>query len=450
MPRRNFNDGQELSYVDFNAIGPAIQKELYDLICYELVGRKTDAFFMDSFEVEFATSTSVTVKAGVGFQYDSTQVSPEPMRRLLYNAAQATKNLSAADATHPRKDIVCVKAALVTELTGSRRYKDPSTSAITTETMTLQKEWEADIITVTGTPAASPSAPATPAGYLRIAVCTVNAVTGMSGASDVVDERVLLEYGANAMLDTSGYERITASANIGLGAVMLEVDGLLDDALDDLSAKTTTIANMKKRNVEDWNVAYTYATGDVVQDGSGNLFKALSASTGQALTSFTYWKLVSEGLPRSATITYQLGDTVRSSDGKSQYAATMNGVTEDTTDATRWRPVVQNGLDSSVTGPTATLNCQANCVFDSAAGAGGNKTFTISKMHDGQTINVNVYGAAGNTVTWTLTTAKAENNQALTAKTGITYSNTMTSGQSLYTLTRIGSVCIINSLHGIA
>ncbi len=401
MPRRNFNDGQELSYVDFNAIGPAIQKELYDRICLELVGRVEDGFFDDSMKVEFATSTSVTVKAGAGFQLDNTQVSPEPMRRLLYNAAQATKNLAAADATHPRKDIICVKAALVTELTGSRRYKDPGTSAITTETMVLQKEWEADIIAVTGTPAASPSPPATPAGYLRIALCTVNAVTGMAGAADVTDERTLLRYGANARLDTSGAERITASSSVGLGYIIGEIDGLLDDALDDLTAKTAEIAGMKRRGVEFWGSTEAYTAGDIVQDvsGNGNIFMAIAPSTNVA-----------------------------------------------TTDPTKWKPLLQVPT-AAATGGTTTATCDGMLASTFTCASTGNITITMDHLQDGQAYNVYLTGAAARTVAWTLLDPA---NGALTAKTGTTYSNTMTGTLSLFTLLRVGSSVIINSLHGIS
>lgn len=402
MPRRNFNDGQELSYVDFNAIGPAIQKELYDLICYELVGRVTDAFFGDSLKVEFATSTSVTVKAGTGFQYDNTQVSPEPMRRLLYNAAQATKNLSAADATHPRKDIICVKAALVTELSGTRRYKDPGTSAITNETMVLQKEWEADIIVVTGVAAASPAVPATPAGYLKIATCTVNAVTGMSGAADVTDQRTLLEYGANAMLNTSGYERITASANIGLGAVMLEVDGLLDDALDDLSSKTSEIATLRKKSIEDWDSTRAYVAGDVVQDASGNLYRAIAGSTNVVVTT-----------PAS------------------------------------WAPLVQIS-EVPVTGTgSGVINCQLGTIFSSAV-TGAAKTFAIHNMRQGQAITVVVAsGAADTTVAFTAYSDAGTTVLSSGVKIPAYNTTTMSSNTSIYNIVRIGNYAVVAPLHGL-
>lgn len=212
---------------------------------------------------------------------------------------------------------------------------------------------------------------------------------------------------------------------------------------------TYQLAYLMQAGIAEWNAATTYYIGSLVNDTYGNVFKSLIDTNTSALTVKASWRIAVQGQAWTSNVTYHTGDVVASTDGKTQYACLADSTTAALTDSTKWRPVSQNGTVAA-TGPTTTLNCQDGCVFDAAAGAGGNKTFTITKMHDGQTVNVNVYGAAANTIAWTLSGAKAEDAGALTAKTGITYSNTMTSGQSLYTLTRIGSIVVINSLHGIA
>ncbi len=70
----------------------------------------------------------------------------------------------------------------------------------------------------------------------------------------------------------------------------------------------------------------------------------------------------------------------------------------------------------------------------------GSRTISVSNLTDGQTININVQGANGNVISWTTT--------GLTQKTGITYSNTMISVNSIFTLSRFGSNVFISSLHG--
>lgn len=93
----------------------------------------------------------------------------------------------------------------------------------------------------------------------------------------------------------------------------------------------------------------------------------------------------------------------------------------------------------TVTSPTLTLDASTGNSFIHA-GSVASRTLTITNLADGQTININVQGANGNVISWTTAT--------LTQKTGITYSNTMTSANSIFTLSRFGSNVFISSLHG--
>jgi hypothetical protein len=72
--------------------------------------------------------------------------------------------------------------------------------------------------------------------------------------------------------------------------------------------------------------------------------------------------------------------------------------------------------------------------------ATGTRTITVTNLADGQAINIAVSGALNNVISWTTT--------GLTQKVGMTYSNTMTSALSIYTLLRIGSNVYISVLHG--
>jgi hypothetical protein len=102
-------------------------------------------------------------------------------------------------------------------------------------------------------------------------------------------------------------------------------------------------------------------------------------------------------------------------------------------------PIAIYNATVTVTSPALTLDASTGNSFIHA-GSVASRTLIITNLSDGQTININVQGANGNVISWTTT--------GLTQKTGITYSNTMTSVNSIYTLVRFGTNVFINSLHG--
>lgn len=196
MPRRKFNDGGELVNQDLSAVSAALEAELYERVLYEMLGRQTDFVFGDSFQVEYASGTSVTVKAGSGFQTDGAQIAPEPKKRLMFVATQLTKTLTAPDPTNPRIDIVSIKAARATTDTDTRKFKDVL-GTISNTTQDVETDWQADVVVTAGTPAGSPSAPSTPAGYIKIATLAVAAATGLAGAESVTDNRPVYKRSAS-------------------------------------------------------------------------------------------------------------------------------------------------------------------------------------------------------------------------------------------------------------
>lgn len=229
MSRKVFNDGMEVIFQDFNKMGALGEKVLFDRVAYELIQRAENAFFGNSFLVNYASPSSVSVNAGVGFQTDNTQVDPEPIRRMLYRGSAPTLNLTPADLVNDRIDIVVVKAARGDETVEVRKFKNASTSVISNESFTVQDDWEAELLIVAGTPAGSPVAPATPAGYIKIAELLVNAVVGMSGSGDVTDTRTLMPVGAGTTINSSAFFRLTPSAGLTLQQAFEEVDAYLRD-----------------------------------------------------------------------------------------------------------------------------------------------------------------------------------------------------------------------------
>lgn len=227
MPRRFFSDGQEIVFEDFNAISSATQREFYDRILYNMLLQTENAFFGDGFLTTFSTSTSVSVAAGVGLQRDNTQVSPEPELRVLYRPDPVTVNLAAADLSNDRIDIIVVKAAIVTEISATRKFKNATTTVISNETLPLQKDWEALVEVVAGTPGITPSVPSTPSGYIKIAELYVTTATGMSGSGAVTDKRSLMPVGGDATIDTSAYVRLPQSAATAFSALFASIDAYI-------------------------------------------------------------------------------------------------------------------------------------------------------------------------------------------------------------------------------
>lgn len=233
MGRRNWEDGQEIVLEDLNGVAKGVERLLYDRVIFEMLQRTENSFFDDGFRVGFSNANTVNVLKGVGFQTDSAQASPEPKKRLLYRGADVSVNVNPPDASNDRIDIICVKAAIVDELTGTRKKKDAISSSITNESLVIQKDWQAEVIAVAGTPAASPSVPATPTGYIKVAEVLVSAVTGIAGAGAITDTRALMPIGGGIVLNTLGFTRLTAGSAVALTTLINDIEGYLNAGLQD-------------------------------------------------------------------------------------------------------------------------------------------------------------------------------------------------------------------------
>jgi hypothetical protein len=230
MARQQYNDGQEVVFEDYNRMQARREQEVYDRVIYEMVDRQEDAFFGDGLKANFSTPTSVVITPGIGFQTDATVDSWEPQKRLLYRGSGPVLNLSSPDGALDRIDVVSVKHARADGATESRKFKDAGTLVISNQNLVTTNEWEADFTITPGTPAASPVAPATPAGEVKVAELYVTAVTGMAGSGAVTDSRNLMPINASALVNTLGFERLTASSGESVQSLMAELDALMKDS----------------------------------------------------------------------------------------------------------------------------------------------------------------------------------------------------------------------------
>lgn len=227
MGSAKFNDGMEVIYQDFDRLQKLMRQELYERVIFELIQRAEDSFFDDGFLVSYASPSSVSVGPGVGFQTDATQTGENSKKRLLYNAASMTLNLTPADVVNDRIDIVLAKHAVDTTDTDTRKFKDAGSGVISNQSFDIEEDWVTELSIVDGTPAITPAAPATPSGFIKIAELYVNAVTGLSGSGDVTDTRDLMPLGGSVLLNTLGKQRVTAGAAVPLSTIISDIDAFL-------------------------------------------------------------------------------------------------------------------------------------------------------------------------------------------------------------------------------
>lgn len=128
----------------------------------------------------------VLVTKGAGFRHDATAVAgtpPDSWELLLLAVDTHSSALSDGDGTHPRIDVISVDPSSA-EL-DSEAVLNPGSGAGTTPRYTRRGP-QLDIVVTEGTPAASPSAPSTPSGHVKLAEVTIPAglTAGGGGTGD--------------------------------------------------------------------------------------------------------------------------------------------------------------------------------------------------------------------------------------------------------------------------
>jgi hypothetical protein len=225
MAQNTFSDGQEIIYQDLNDLQTHVRSELYDRVIYHMLQKQGLGFFQDAFYVDYQNSSSVSVRAGAGFQLDNTQVDPEPQRRLFFLASASIQTLASPDGTNNRIDLIVAKALRATTVSASRNFKDAITGTISAQSTPLQDDWLSTLQVVTGTPSGSPVAPATPSGFVVVAQVLVHAISGVASQGDITDERVIIPVADEAYIDTSAFPAgvVTQSTTARLKDVLLQL-----------------------------------------------------------------------------------------------------------------------------------------------------------------------------------------------------------------------------------
>lgn len=215
---------------DMNQQWSQSTRSLREVLKY-LFGRRTananptlaaaDGFLGDSFRVgpESPASMNIVVRAGYGFQNNGSDVPAaissitglddrSSYKPLVLNAAQIIA-VPTADPTDPRIDIVEVAYDRYTTDSSSRDVLDTGTgqfvATLVSKTLAFLQDGRtsvngaAKINYKTGTPAVSPAAPSTTAGYIKIAEVRVDALATSIAENKITDLRKMLFPGGIGM-----------------------------------------------------------------------------------------------------------------------------------------------------------------------------------------------------------------------------------------------------------
>lgn len=192
MKQLYINQYEKVASNDINDLQMAAAQSMQDDCLYRFFGQPAAAVFGSDLTVSFVGALACSIAPGTGFFFDNTQTGYVPKFRMIKLATAVATVHAAADPTNPRIDRICLAPNLATTSSASRFVKTGGTGPVALQTVAKTKEMTYTLQVVTGTPGGSPSAPATPAGYISLATVLVAASTGIAGAGSITDTRVIL------------------------------------------------------------------------------------------------------------------------------------------------------------------------------------------------------------------------------------------------------------------
>jgi hypothetical protein len=191
------NEFEKAGNDDINQLQLAIYQGLQDDFIYRFFGAVGAGVLGSDLAVSYVSALVASIAPGVGFVYDGSQTLNSPKFRIIKAASAVSVAFAAADPTNNRIDKVCLIPNFAVTQTASRFVKTGGTGPIVQQTVNKILEMTYTLQVVTGTPAASPTVPATSSGALALATVLIRAGAGMSGAIDVTDIRFTLTPPAN-------------------------------------------------------------------------------------------------------------------------------------------------------------------------------------------------------------------------------------------------------------
>lgn len=194
-----FDTGEKITSLDLERIGTMAEQGLYAFLARlfqsGLSGNPIQGFPGDDCLVS-VSGLDLTVAPGWGLYYDTAATDEfGPIYKPIVVAGE-TVTLDAHSGS-PRIDIVCVAAAMDEDQPSTRSVK-AGDGSISSQSVNKRATWSYAIQVVKGTPASSPTAPATPTGYLKLVEAYLPATTG---ALVLNDTRPRLRWGHDMITD---------------------------------------------------------------------------------------------------------------------------------------------------------------------------------------------------------------------------------------------------------
>lgn len=219
--RHQQNQNQRLTFSDANRISSLSDRRLFEVLHSILISPATadpivdgEAAYLSDDDVKVtyqsgdrSVGVQFQVATGIGFKFNAAPADANEPRFHLINVPSAfTVTANASDPTNDRIDRLFLKEKLVDANSVNVDVIDPATENISTQSLPQDKRYEYEHAYVAGTPAASPSPPAAPAGFTdadEVARWILRAGSGAFNPSDLTDERTL--FSVRGAIDDNWY-----------------------------------------------------------------------------------------------------------------------------------------------------------------------------------------------------------------------------------------------------
>lgn len=291
MQQVYINPYEKVGSTDMNNLQLAANQSLFDHTLYNLFS-KNNGVLPGGFLATYNSAYSVTLSAGVGFFYDSSQTGFTPKYRMINSLGLTIPVvITTADPTNNRIDLICLAPNNQVTATAARYVKTGGTGPITLTTVNKVLTDKYTLQVVAGTPSGSPAVPATPAGYIAIAQVLVTAATGMTGAGAITDVRNILKTSSLSVATYAGVVTVPASIDVMLfnpGAnFVATIASVASNSGHIIIAKNIALGS-------GFNVTLTPQGGDNIENGGSGVGTVLTPGDSISLigdTVNTYWQI---------------------------------------------------------------------------------------------------------------------------------------------------------------
>lgn len=283
MKRLVINEFEKVVHEDLNDLQKVVHQSLYDKILRPFF-QDVDGFIGTSFQPSYVDADTVNLAAGRGFIYDAAQTGYEPKYQAIHSDVVVAATIGAPHASLNRIDLICLGTDEEVTDTENRFVKTGGTGPIALQMVDKVSEQTYVLQVVAGTPNASPSVPATPAGRIAVAQVLVTAAVGVSGAGSVTDVREVLVPAvsttpyADRFVSPSGngtdLTLASAIANLPSGGLILVMENITLSATHTMAANTMLIGR-------GFGTVITMGAGGKIALGANCSMRDISISTAE-------------------------------------------------------------------------------------------------------------------------------------------------------------------------